>query len=251
MSDTQNASACDRPDVRPLLARYEFGAVDRDERGLVDAHVLECDVCFAELERGADVVTALRDDPQRFRRALDGLSPPVRSHRTLFVRIALPLAACVAIALGVVVATRWTDETRLATFPQEIDRARVVRAPGALAAVDELVATGASYFDLGRYAEAERYFEAACRRDSTRADAAYALGLALALGGDPARGAASLGRAVRLAPEGEGDAARWALANAYLAAGRGQEARRELATLSAGTSSEARRAEALLRRLER
>lgn len=43
-----------------LLARYEFGTLSDDERRAFELHLLECDACFAELERGSAVVAEMK-----------------------------------------------------------------------------------------------------------------------------------------------------------------------------------------------
>src|SRR5262245_6452826 len=118
MKGLDAAAACSRPDLRAMMARYEFGAVDHDERATVDAHLLSCDVCVAELERGTTVVDAMRADGPRFRRVLAGVSPRVRTARRRPARVVWLLAAAVLVVVGIGVTRHWTNETRWATFPR-------------------------------------------------------------------------------------------------------------------------------------
>jgi tetratricopeptide (TPR) repeat protein len=128
-------------------------------------------------------------------------------------------------------------------------RTTAVRAPEMQAAERELMEAGAGYFDLGRYDEAARRFRAALQRDPELAEAAYALGLSLALSGD-ARGAiAPLESATRLATGELLEQARWVLANAHLKSGHIAAARAELERLGAASGEHGARARELTARL--
>ena len=68
MTDSGIDTACAREDLHRLLTRYEFGAITAEEKVAFERHVLECDACFEDLERGAAAVRALRGDPALFLR---------------------------------------------------------------------------------------------------------------------------------------------------------------------------------------
>jgi tetratricopeptide (TPR) repeat protein len=248
-----------------LLARYEFGALSDEERKAFEAHVLECDSCFAELERGSIAVAALRDRALEWRAALRGepagarrAAPSVGERlRALLGRLPSPrlLVPALAVLLAAVVVTvRLAGPpgfTRLATFPTEDVASGVVRGPAADDAVRELMDAGAGYFDLGRYDEAAVRFRAALARDPQAADAAYLLGLCDALSGRVREAIPTLENAARLAGGDLRPKATWVLANAYLKAGRLDDARRTLESLSAGEGESAAAARDLLARLPR
>ncbi len=67
----RETSACARPELAALIARYEHDLLDADERRRLEDHLLECDTCFSELERGARVAGALRDHAPALLRALN------------------------------------------------------------------------------------------------------------------------------------------------------------------------------------
>jgi hypothetical protein len=71
MSEERGISKCTRADLQVLLGRYEFDTLGVQERHAVEAHVLECDVCFAELERGAGAVASMREHATELTRALN------------------------------------------------------------------------------------------------------------------------------------------------------------------------------------
>jgi CHAT domain-containing protein/tetratricopeptide (TPR) repeat protein len=245
-----------------MLARYEFGASSVEERQAVEDHVSDCDACFAELERGSHAVAAMRAGaaglaallgtpaapPAPRRRGL--ASPRPASHRLGWI---LAPAALVAVLGGIAVVhvLRAPDPATFATFPTEALAPEIQRAPGERDAVRELLEAGAAHFDLRQYDEAARRFRAASARDPARADAAYLAGLATVLAGDARAALPELERAVGLA---QGELRRktaWVLANAYLRAGRPNDARRVLAGLLSAGDEYGARARVLLKRLGR
>lgn len=280
MSDRSD-SVCAHPDVGRLLVRYEFGAVSTQEKALFERHLFECDACFAELERGSLLTRVLHEHPDRFRAVLEradasaGVAPvdaaapapkpraPVRtgaaSRRTgawasLRARafrpwVAVPAAAAGLLVVGVLRFARAPDPSRLATFPRDEMGSTALRAPGIHDDLRELLDTGAGYFDTGRYDEAARYFQAARDRDPKLAEAAFALGLALALAGDARTAIPHLRSAVESAQGNLRDRARWVLANAYLRVGDVSSARRELELLEATPGEWSGRAQTLVHAL--
>lgn len=246
-----------------LLPRYEFGSLSDDERRAFETHVLECDLCFGELERGSVAVGVMRDHAPALARALGrepsraAEGPPSRAGRVralveglLRPRALVPALAILLIAvIGVRVATRPDDFTRLATFPREELASAIVRGPGVGDAVRELMEAGAGYFDTGRYDEAARRFRAALERDPQLAEAAYLLGLSEALAGAVKESIPSLEDATRIARGDLRIKAQWVLANAYIKEGRLGEARSVLEALASEEGEYALKARALLAHL--
>ncbi len=263
----------DHEAVSARLGRFEFGAFDDAERCAIEAHVLECDACFAELERGAVVAGTMRDTRTRFAALLAGArdatarpdAMPGERDRGLLARLrgllGPPLAPrvvapafAILLALAIVAVrhfARAPDTAHFATFPRDDLATTIVRGPNVGDAVRELMEAGAGYFDTGRYDEAARRFRAALDRDPTLAEAAYLVGLSTALAGDAEAAVPELDRAARLAGPELRPKATWVLANAELKAGRVEQAKTILVALSAGESEYARLARALLMKLPR
>ncbi|MFQ5601260.1 MAG: tetratricopeptide repeat protein [Candidatus Krumholzibacteriia bacterium] len=262
MSDSKSKERCGREDIHRLLARYELGGLDDDERRIFEKHVLECDICFEKLERGAACAALLRGHAGAYARMLRGRpTAPERPSRAVWSaalewlfrpRVAVP-AALVILAVGVLTlrTALSPDPSSLATFPREELATHTLRAPGVQDAIRELLEAGAGYFVLERYEEAERHFRAAFGRDSTLAEAVYLAGLSRALAGDAGGAIPDLETAVRLAGDGLRAKSSWTLANAYLGAGRTDDAARTLRSLASEQGEYARRARQLLERLGR
>ncbi len=243
-----------------LLSAYELGALSEEERESVESHVLQCDACFEELERGAAVAAELQANRTRYRNVLAAAPASALPRRAREARatgsfwswlrpqIAVPALAAAAAVLVLVIRAPGPDYRGLATFPREEISSFAMRGEGGDDAVRELMQAGAGYFDLGRYDEAERRFAAALDRDPELAAAAYFLGLSRVLRGDvngalsPLERAADIGGDNRLKYT-------WVLANAYLRAGRMAEARKTLRGLTAGQGEYAVAARGLLERL--
>jgi RNA polymerase sigma factor (sigma-70 family) len=234
---------------RERLAYYELGRVSDDERAALERHVLECDACFAELERGSLVTLAARAGCDRLVGAIDAaererggsgarLARWLRS--VLNPRIAAPAFGALAVLLLVMLRSgpERDDLRALASFPHEGSAAGGVRAPGVSGAVDELLQAGRGYLDTGRYEQARQAFRAAAARDPEHAEATYLAGLGSALAGDLDAAIGELAAAERLASGELAAKIHWSLANAYLKAGRRDEAIAALESLArADTSS--------------
>jgi len=268
MNDVAGRAACANPAMHDMLGRYEFGAVSDDERAAFERHAVECDACFAELERGSVAVAHLRERSDRFAELLrpapaaapapaEVAAAPRRWRPQLFgLRPQLAVAAALTlVAAGTggwwLAGRRAADPARWASFPREAAARHIVRGPEPHDAVRELMETGASYFDLGRYADAERRFRAALERQPDLAEAEYFAGLSRALAGDPSGAVPNLERAVGLATGVLRPKAHWALANAYLASRRTAEAKRELEGLASEGGELGEPARDLLARLNR
>jgi tetratricopeptide (TPR) repeat protein len=272
MSAEVDHPACTDPSIHAMIGRYEFGAVTDEERAAVERHALACDACFAELERGSAAIAHLRARSAGFVGLLRAAAPAgagaarpearsedATSRGRARFRAFWPRPALAAV-LGLVVvgaggwwaiaARRAADPARWASFPRDVQTSDTVRGPAATDAVRELMASGAAWFDLGRYTEAERRFRAALERAPDHAEAAYMAGLSRALAGDPAGAVPDFELAAHLAGGDLIPRARWALANAYLASHRTVQARRELAALASTGGGLGERARLLLVRLE-
>jgi tetratricopeptide (TPR) repeat protein len=240
-----------------LVAAYEFGMLPDEERAAFEQHVLECDACFQELERGAAVVSVLRERAREYEECLgEQRSPLVRQQRRRafrwpVLRIAAP--ACAVAVLAVMFLLRRppgpADYRDFATFPQEGPSSTLVRGLGAAGAVSELVEAGLAHLDVGDFEQAELRFEAAVQRDSTSVEGLYLLGLSRALQGEFVKAVPSLEAAADLAPENLLPKVTWTLANAYVKAGMLEEARVTLRRLVADTDEFAEKGRDLLERL--
>jgi len=235
----------------------------RDSGTTLETHALDCDICFAELERGSTVFAAMREQKADIMPLLaDEAAPAAKLRRYLGLprqRTFRPRFAVVAVAAIVALAALavWVlrpqapDYRKLATFPQESVTTGIVRAPRMSDALRELMETGGSYFDLARYDEAESYFQAALDRDPELFEAAYFLGLSRILADEVDEAIPSLERASVLAPEDAQPKVSWVIANAYLKAGRLDDAKNELAILAEEGGEYADTARNLLKRLPR
>jgi len=253
------SAACMRPDLHLLLGRYEFDGLDLEERHAVEAHVLDCDACFAELERGARAVAAMREHAGDLRRVLAEPGPAEVPQavaigawrpRWRSWRLAPVALAAVVAGIALVRVFRAPNMAELASFPTETLAPEILRSPVQRDAARELLATGAAHFDLGHYDEAAQRFRAALEHEPTLAEAAYWAGLSTALAGDALAAIPYAEKAVQFAT-GEGrPRAAWVLANAYLATGRTSDARRVLEELRAAGGPFGDRAGALLDRID-
>lgn len=273
MTAEADHSTCADPSIHAMLGRYEFGAVTEEERAAVERHVLACDACFGELERGSAAVARLRERSVGFVEVLQTAAPDAGSVapqearrdgapgrlRARFLAFRPRLALAVSLGLAAVGSAGWwamaarraADPARWASFPREVVASSTLRGSESRDAVRELMEAGAGYFDLGRYAEAEHRFRAALEREPDLADAAYMAGLSRALAGDPAGAVGDFELAASLATGDLGPKAHWALANAYLASRRTEEAKREFTALASGGGELGERARLLLLRLDR
>lgn len=230
MSASERQARCERPELQRLIGRHEFAALNEEERLALEAHVLECDICFAELELGAEVAALLRErapdlartlrEPVSRRKSESFVDRLLRIRNELRPRVAVAAAVVLlAASAGVFVHSRLSDPARLARFPREELASHLLRGASDKRAVQELLDAGAAHFDLGHYAEAARRFHAALSLDPGQAETAYLAGLSQALAGEVREAIPDLELAARLAPEDLQAKVSWVLANAYLATG--------------------------------
>jgi tetratricopeptide (TPR) repeat protein len=232
-----------------LLPYYDWDALPETERTILESHALECDACFAELERGAVAVRVLRDHREEALRALG--APSEKQTRFLSWKkpwVLVPAAAGLLIVAWLFFASR-PDYRDLASFPLEPESISIVRGSGANDGVSELIQVGLARLDLAQYADAERAFASAVARDPRSPRAAYLLGVTQARTGHVESAILSLDKAIELASPELRPHAEWALANAYLAGGYLQKAKDTLTVLATGTGEVADEARALLTQL--
>ena len=231
-----------------LLPYYDWDAISESERAILESHALECDACFAELERGAVATRVLRDHREEALRALG--APSEKQTRFLSWKkpwVLVPAAAGLLI-VGLFLAPR-PDYRGLASFPLEPESINIVRGPTTNDAVTELIQVGLARLDLEQYSAAEEAFASALARDPGSARVAYLLGVTQARAGRSESAILSLDKAVELASPELRSHAEWVLANAHLAAGHLQPAKNILNVLATGTGDVADKARALLSQL--
>ncbi len=237
-------SRCARPELAALLACYEHDLLEAEERRRFEDHLLECDACFAELERGARVTAAMREHAPDLLRALHRREATSVSAGHALRRLAravleglrrpailAPVLAALVIAVVLLrPGSAPPDLAGLATFPTDIVAGSEVRAPGTAEtdALRELLATGRGHIAAGNFAAAERFLQAARDRTPESTEAAWLLGLALALQGAPERAIAPLEFAAASPDSTARVMGQWILANCYLKLGEVDQARSRL-----------------------
>jgi len=268
MADSKTP-ACARPELGALIARFEHDLLDEEERRRLEEHLLECDACFAELERGARVAATFRDHAPELLRALnrgpaatDAGAPALRRFGRL-VQVGLTglrrpaiLASVLAAAVVAIVLLRphpgRLDITQWARFPTDVAVTADVRgasgpevgAPPAEAGaetpaagpdeLDELIATGRGHIAAGNYGSAERFLSAARERAPESPEVAWLLGLALALGAAPERAIVPLEFAAASPDSATATLALWILANCHLRLEQADRAVQRLEEVRAG-----------------
>ena len=256
MTDVELRRGPGHDEMAARLAAYQLGALPLEERRAFEAHALECDVCFEELERGATVAAALREDRERWREALGENAARARQPRGAWGWLLRPwvLAPAAAAAVLLLTMTRQPagpDALRhLATFPLP-SASSVVRGPSAPDAASELIDAGLSHLDLEQYDEAEQHFRAVLQRDPQQLMATYLLGLTLARRGNADAALPLLETAAGRATGSLRTEIAWTLANAHLALGHVDEARGILQGLASTADPRAAEARDLLRKLSR
>ncbi len=268
-------STCHEPEVGDLIGRYEHGLLTGEEKRRFEAHLLECDHCFAELERGAEVASAMRAHAPALRHALQpqpaarvsgaergtrGTSAPGAGHgwsalargaRRFWRGPVWVPAAVAALLLLFLLNAPWRtpDPEDLVRYPTQVAAEDLMRAgdrPGALA---ELLAAGGGHLNAGDYGAAVRFLRAARDRAPEDARAAAWLGLALALGGRPEDALGHLEAAAAAPDTARPAQALWTLAHCYLDLGRTDDAHAVLMRIRDEEDPYAHEAARLLARL--
>jgi hypothetical protein len=110
--------ACPDPETSELAAPYCFGDATEDEARRLEQHLLECEVCWAEVQRLETAVRVLRSD-RRLARTLAvgevagllgmsaGLDRPFAGHRRFALAAAALAASLFAVPVLVEVAYEW------------------------------------------------------------------------------------------------------------------------------------------------
>jgi hypothetical protein len=100
VSDTQLVESCERPELSTQITPYCFGDISKQERSMFEAHVLECDSCWREVDRLSNGVHVLRTDsnlkqtlvtPELFGAfgISGGLDRPFGGHLTYVIAVAV------------------------------------------------------------------------------------------------------------------------------------------------------------------
>lgn len=124
--------------VVDLLPAYALGALDDDERGLVDAALMESETVRDEYRRYQTTVDSLAaaisptTPPGALRESIlstaSASRPPIQlsSRRTTWLRVALGAAAAIILTLGAVAAFLWNEldqrDDQIAAFEQAASR---------------------------------------------------------------------------------------------------------------------------------
>lgn len=241
MTDHQDAR-CQAPALAAMIPRYEHGLLEDGERQRFEAHLLGCDDCFAELERGAILREAF--DAPGVLGALEAAQPGGWARLGVLLRrpeFALMVGCLVLFALTL---EKASPPDELARFPTEVQVTEALRAGAPEDALAELIRAGSGHLNLGQYEQAEQFLRAARERVPHDPTAAHLLGLAIALQGDPGGAIPHLEAAAEESAE-----ASWLLALAYLKCGSPETARRLLGEIAAAGGARAEDARALIRRV--
>ncbi len=258
-TDEKPLSPCD------LLAAYELGLLDGQERLRFEGHLETCPHCLEEVYAFAPASLLLTAAPGRFA-ALAAPAKPSVSGRLAAVlagifqpRVFAPVAAAAALALLVLIpsAPRWSDLAVVEPLSWSHVQVRAGGDPGG-----RLFADGMERYTAGRYDDAAEILQQAARamedtdrgslplQAGTPGQARLYAGVSLLLAGRPqaAKGPLLAAAANPLPPVAQG--ADWYLAQAYLLTDRPDSAGMVLKGL-AESPVYGSRARALLDRLAR
>jgi hypothetical protein len=245
------ASRMECPDRRlgDMLAAYEQGLLDEEERAAFEAHLAGCEECLDELYEMAPYVVAMLADPGRYRRiaaAAAALDAPTLAERlgrwltsVLTPRVAVPVAVAAVLVVAVIVGTG-NDARKLGRLAvvEHVPYVQLdTRAWGDEAAV--------ALFDLGMRSYVDRDYGAAATRLAEAiaaapadggwaglAQARFYLGVSRLLSGETREAVAPLAQAARSPLVPVAERARWELAQAHLLLGDAGAARAELERLA-------------------
>lgn len=62
--------SCNNPEIGQMIALYEFDLLSPEEREEVEAHLLQCDVCYQELYEFSPVVETIKENIGKFQKAV-------------------------------------------------------------------------------------------------------------------------------------------------------------------------------------
>lgn len=265
--------------VGRLLAAYELGLLDEQERARFEAHAGECDWCSEELYRAAPFVTALRAQPGAALGILeiDDRKATARPRGSLRVRALeslvgsrlfgamragagwrrmVPAAAVAAIVLAIVLWPRPSDrgDYRALARLEPIPYVPIETRGGSGGAI-ALFRDGMALYSKSRYREAAQRLGEAIRAgeaSDTTLDLDQArlfLGVSRLLLGEPEAAIAPLEAAARSSLEPVSDRAAWYLAQAHLLRGDPRSAEALLTSLAENSPAYRREASRQLDRL--
>jgi len=100
-------SECHDKKVAELLYAFELGLLSDEERALVEQHIIECDHCFADLQRTAEAARLLKLDAETRRQVRELTRPEVDTVQAVpslarFWRVLAPVAVGAAVVLFLV-----------------------------------------------------------------------------------------------------------------------------------------------------
>jgi hypothetical protein len=159
-----------------LLAAYELGLLEEEQRCVVEAHLAGCEACQEALYQEAEVTRAFQVDPGRYRRVAERV---LDRHRA-------PAP------------TRWFERLRRALAPRVLVPAVAVAAAAVLAVVFLLPDTGKRSMDLASI-EPIPYTLIETRAGGFHADSLFARGMSAYVGQDYAVAAEQLAAALTAA----------------------------------------------------
>lgn len=241
---------CVDPQMNELLAAYEFGALDGDDKRKFEAHLLECDHCFQSLYEMAPVMEALRQNPGRFLPAVTPWWERIAQRVAAFVRylgglirtgidmiaawlrswLAVPAWRLALAALAVIVAIAfWPrgSQPSLADFAQ-IEHAPYhamnIKSGAEVSEAERLFEEGMVFYQQKDYGRAAEKLALAARQDSSDAGLQFYLGLSYLLDKQVDPAIVHLQRAVALGEDSILEKAYWYLGNAWLLKNRRAEA---------------------------
>lgn len=61
---------CNNPEMEKMVSLYQFNMLSRKEKNRVEAHILECDICFADLYQFYPALEILQETPEKYLDAL-------------------------------------------------------------------------------------------------------------------------------------------------------------------------------------
>ncbi|MBU0743728.1 hypothetical protein KKA85_15635 [bacterium] len=232
------------PAAADLLAAYELGLLDAEDRLRFERGTLDDPDLLEEIFAHAPEAQALRDDPARYRKALEtalreaGSSPAERLagwlRALLSPRVLAPVVVAVA-AVFVLVLMPDGDELRRIAVLEPAPYVQVdTRAAESDAAV--LFREAMSQYTSARYGDAARLLDEALAAGDASwhqdAQARLYLGVSRLLDGDPAGALSPLREAAGSSQLAIAERSRWYLAQAYLLSGDAGAAREALLSLT-------------------
>lgn len=230
---------CINPKMKELISLYQFNLLGGEDKLKVEAHLLECDACFAEVYRLSPAVKIMEKEPKFFLNALQSkkdadtmiskLGKEIAKRMAMIfsslknwwdapvVKILVPVTA-LAIILFIIVSPETKRYSDLAIFDNVSSSALKVR--DFVEDSQMVFDRGVKYFEEKNYSEAIRHFKIYIKKEKNNAYAYYYLGVSLVLTGNVGKGIERLERAEKISKD-EGqeillERCYWYLGNAYL-----------------------------------